>query len=79
VLPFDPGEAYHVYGFNWYSDRVEFFIDDMDEPLYTAYDSVPQESSYLLFNDFVVRKPPDDHGTGVNTLYVDWVTIEPID
>jgi beta-glucanase (GH16 family) len=79
VLPFDPAEAYHLYGFNWYDDRVEFFIDDMDKPIYTAYDSVPQEPSYLLFNDFVVNKPSSDHGTGINTLYVDWVTIEPID
>jgi beta-glucanase (GH16 family) len=77
VLPFDPSAGYHTYGFNWYSDRVEYFVDDMTKPIYTAYTAVPQEPSYLLINDFVLSNPPADHGTGVNTLYVDWTTFEP--
>jgi beta-glucanase (GH16 family) len=79
VLPFDPSADYHLYGFDWYKDHVDFFIDDMATPLWTSTDHVPQGSCYLYFNSWVVTNPPASHGDGRNTQHVDWVTVQPLD
>ncbi len=78
-LSFDPSEDYHLYGFDWHEDRVDFYIDDMEKPLWTSTDHVPQGSCYLYFNSWVVTKVPAAHGDGENTQYVDWVTVQPLD
>lgn len=77
-MPFDPSEDYHTYGYNWYSDRVEFYIDDMQKPLWTTNSYIPHEPMYVYFQNWVVKSVPSDHGNGVNTEYVDWVTVEPL-
>jgi beta-glucanase (GH16 family) len=78
VLPFDPSAAYHTYAFDWYPDHIDFFVDDMTHPVWTSYKGIPQEPSYLLFNTHInTLNYPDIEG--INTLYVDWVTVEPVD
>jgi len=74
-LPFDPGAAYHTYGFNWQRDHVDFFIDDMTRPMWTSYSNIPNEASYLLFSNWVFSSPPP-HGDGINYEYVDWVSFK---
>jgi beta-glucanase (GH16 family) len=75
-MPFDPSEKYHTYGYNWYPDRVEFYIDDMSKPIWTSRSNIPGEPMYVYFQNWVQRDVPSDHGNGVNTEYVDWVTVE---
>jgi beta-glucanase (GH16 family) len=75
TLPFDPSAAYHTYGYNWYSDRVEYVIDD--KIIWTSKTHVPSEPMYLYFNTWVYKNVPADHGNGLNYQYVDWVTYEP--
>ena len=77
-LTFDPSAGYHTYGYNWYPDRVEFFIDDMSKPVWTSYGHIPNETMYVYFQNWVVRDVPASHGDGINTEYVDWVTVEPL-
>jgi hypothetical protein len=79
TLPFDPAKDYHLYGFDWYKDHVDFFIDDLETPLWTSTEHVPRGACYLYFNSWVVTKVPADHGDGQNTQYVDWVTVQPLD
>jgi beta-glucanase (GH16 family) len=76
TLPFDPSTAYHVYGYNWYPDRVEYVIDD--NIICTIRDKVPDEPMYVYFNTWVRKNVPADHGEGENYEYVDWVTVEPL-
>jgi beta-glucanase (GH16 family) len=77
TLPFDPSAAYHVYGYNWYKDRVEYYIDDMTKPVWVSYRYVPQGYMYVQFQDWTLKNP-GSYGSGVNELHVDWVTVEPI-
>ncbi|AFC99311.1 Beta-glucanase/Beta-glucan synthetase [Methanocella conradii HZ254] len=77
-MPFDPSEDYHTYGYDWYPDRVEFYIDDMSKPIWTSRSNVPAQPMYVYFQNWVQRDVPADHGGGVNTEYVDWVTVEPL-
>ena len=79
VLAFDPSQDYHVYGFDWHSDRVDFYVDDMETPVCTSMSMVPQGSCYVYFNNWVVKAVPKDYGDGINAMYVDWVTVKPID
>jgi beta-glucanase (GH16 family) len=76
TLSFDPSADYHVYGYNWYPDRVEYVIDD--EIICTICDKVPDEPMYVYFNTWVRKTVPADHGDGENYEYVDWVTVEPL-
>lgn len=79
ALAFDPSQDYHVYGFDWHPDHVDFYIDDLEHPLWTSTDMVPQGACYLYFNNWVVKDVPQDHGDGANAMYVDWVTVQPLD
>ena len=76
TLPFDPKAAYHVYGYDWYKDHVDFFIDG--KLIWTSTSKIPTQPTYLYFNSWVVKDVPASHGTGINTQYVDWVTVEKI-
>jgi beta-glucanase (GH16 family) len=77
LLDFDPGEDYHVYSYDWYPDHVDFYLDDMSTPVWTSYSDIPEEPLYVYFQNWVLKYPPSNHGDGVNTVYVDWVTVEP--
>jgi beta-glucanase (GH16 family) len=73
-LPFAPDAAYHVYGYDWYSDHVDFYIDNA--LIWTSRSKIPLQPMYLYFNSWVMKNPPAAHGTGLNMQYVDWVTVE---
>ncbi|WP_230741706.1 family 16 glycosylhydrolase [Methanooceanicella nereidis] len=73
-LPFDPGADYHIYGYDWYGDRVEFYIDG--DLIWTSFTDLPQDPMYVYFNNWVGKNVPDGYGNRVNIEYVDWVTIE---
>ncbi len=75
-LPFDPGDCYHIYGYDWYPDHVDFYIDDA--LIWTSTSRIPSQPMWLYFNSWVLRGPPADHGNGLNTQWVDWVTVEKI-
>jgi beta-glucanase (GH16 family) len=77
TLPFDPSAAYHVYEYDWYSDRVEFYIDDNPTPIWVAKTVVPSGTTFLYFQNWIQQNPSSNHGDGENTEYVDWVTYEP--
>lgn len=79
VLGFDPSMDYHMYGFDWCPDHVDFYIDNMETPVCTSTSQVPQGSCYLYLNNWVVKKVPKDYGDGLNTMYVDWVTVKPLE
>ncbi len=77
-MPFDPSEKYHTYGYNWYQDHVDFYIDDMSKPIWTSKSNIPAEPMYVYFQNWVVKNVPSSHGDGINTEYVDWVTVGPL-
>jgi hypothetical protein len=79
-LSFDPGADFHEYGFYWYPDRVEFYIDDMDNPIWTSYQYVPYEPCHLLFNNWVLNSAHQsgEQNNEINIMYVDWVKVEAI-
>jgi hypothetical protein len=58
---------------------VDFFIDDTKTLLWTSTERVPRGSCYLYLNSWVVANVPAGHGDGMNTQYVDWVTVQPED
>jgi len=76
TLPFDAAAAYHVYGYDWYKDHVDFFIDG--KLIWTSTSIIPNQPTYLYFNSWVIKDVPASHGNGINTQYVDWVTVEKI-
>ncbi|WP_148266540.1 NosD domain-containing protein [Methanocella arvoryzae] len=61
-LPFDPSTSYHVYGYNWLGDRVQFIIDD--KIVWTSTKNVPTKAGNLIFNHWVVTSPPAGSTTG---------------
>jgi beta-glucanase (GH16 family) len=73
-LSFDPSAAYHTYGYDWYADHVGFYIDD--KLVWTSYGHIPNKPMYVYFQNWIVRDVPSGYGDGVNTEYVDWVTVE---
>lgn len=77
-LPFDPGEEYHTYGFSWHPDRVDFYIDTCQVPVWTSYEHIPSKPSHLMFSNWVFKDlsgiPTSTAET--NTMYVDWVRID---
>lgn len=77
-LPFDPQDGYHTYGYDWYPDRVEFYIDNMDTPVWTSRSNIPDHPMYVYFQNWIPRSVPEQHGDGISTEYVDWVSVAPL-
>jgi beta-glucanase (GH16 family) len=75
TLPFDPSQAYHVYGYNYYPNKIEYVIDD--KIIWTSTTNIPNKPMYVYFQNFVMKNLPSDHKS-VSTEYVDWVTVEPL-
>ena len=48
TVPFDPSTAFHEYRFDWYKDRVDYYIDG--QPYATLTNKVPDQPSRLLLN-----------------------------
>ncbi len=48
TLDFDPSLAFHEYRFDWYADRVEYFVDS--KPYATLKKDVPNLNSQIMLN-----------------------------
>ena len=73
VLGFDPAAAFHEYRFDWYADRVEYFIDG--EPAATLTTDVPDRPSRLLLNHWSGNIPTFGGAAPTEdaVMEVDWV------
>ncbi|MCX6670533.1 MAG: glycoside hydrolase family 16 protein [Euryarchaeota archaeon] len=78
LLPFDPGKEYHTYGFSWYPDRVAFYVDDCQVPVWTSYEYIPNKPTHLMFSNWVFKDLSNTQNpvNEKNILYIDWVRID---
>jgi beta-glucanase (GH16 family) len=76
ILPFDISKNYHVYGYDWYSDHIDYVVDG--KVVWTSTTNIPDQPMCVYFQNWVMRDPPAIHGYGLSTEYVDWVTVEPL-
>lgn len=72
VLPNDPTSQYFEYGFNWYANKVDFFVDEVI--VATQTHGIPSDKGKLIFNHWTGNpfwggSPPTD----VATMQVDAV------
>jgi len=74
MLAFDPAAAFHEYRFDWYADRVEYYIDG--QPSAVLRKEVPDRPSRLLLNHwsgniptFGGPAPTEDAVMQVNWVY----------
>jgi len=76
-LAFDPTAAFHEYRFDWYKDRVEYFIDG--KPSTTLTKEVPDRPSRLLLNHWSGNIPTfgGPAPTEDAIMQVDWVYFSP--
>jgi Tol biopolymer transport system component len=72
-MPFDPSEAFHEYRFDWYADRVEYYVDGTQYATLTK--EVPDTPSRLMLNHWSGNIP--GWGGAAPTedavMLVDWV------
>ena len=73
TLSFDPSAAFHEYRFDWYQDRVEYYVDN--EPAAILKNKVPDQPSRLLLNHWSGNIPTfgGPAPTEDVTMLVDWV------
>lgn len=77
TLAFDPTAAFHEYRFDWYADRVEYYIDGQPSAVLT--NDIPDRRSRLLLNHWSGNIPtfggpaPTDDAV----MQVDWVYYSP--
>ena len=74
ALPFDPSAGYHTYGYNWYSNKVEFVVDG--QVVWTSTTAIPARASNILLNNWVTSSASSQYPA--SKLYVDWVSVAPI-
>lgn len=75
-LRFNPSDAFHEYGFDWYPNRVEFFVDG--RRVHTIRVNVPSTHGTIRLNNWTGNPiwgggPP----TTDALMYVDYVTYRP--
>ena len=71
AIDYDPWIDFHEYGFDWYADHVDFFVDD--NLIWTSWDRIPLEPCTIRLNNWVrggSLPAQESH------MYVDWVTYE---
>jgi len=72
-MPFDPSAAFHEYRFDWYADRVEYYVDGKQYA--TLTNEVPDRPSRILLNHWSSNIPtwggkaPKEDAV----MLVDWV------
>jgi len=72
-LPFDPAASYHVYGFNWQTGRVGFYIDN--STVWTSTKNIPTHPGNLIYNNWVETSPPA--GATTSKMIAAYVSISP--
>jgi beta-glucanase (GH16 family) len=72
-VPFDPSEAFHEYRFDWYADRVEYYVDGTQYA--TLTNEVPDTPSRLMLNHWSGNIPTwgGPAPTEDAVMLVDWV------
>ena len=72
-MPFDPSEAFHEYRFDWYADRVEYYVDGKQYATLTK--EVPDTPSRLMLNHWSGNIPAwgGPAPTEDAVMLVDWV------
>ncbi len=80
VLPFDPSKGFHTYRFDWYPDRVEFFVDSkLVKTVTNAVLPTPSMPGKLYFNAWTGNPLWSGLPPNKNThFYVDWVNYTPV-
>ena len=76
-LPFDPSAGFHEYRFDWYADRVVYFVDG--ELSATLTKEVPDRPSRLLLNHWSGNIPTFGGAAPTEDAFmqVDWVYFSP--
>jgi beta-glucanase (GH16 family) len=76
-VPFDPSEAFHEYRFDWYADRVEYYVDGKQYA--TLTNEVPDAPSRLMLNHWSGNIPTwgGPAPTEDAEKLVDWVYYSP--
>jgi beta-glucanase (GH16 family) len=76
-VPFDPSEAFHEYRFDWYADRVEYYVDGKQYAALT--NEVPDTPSRLMLNHWSGNIPTwgGPAPTEDAVMLVDWVYYSP--
>jgi Tol biopolymer transport system component/beta-glucanase (GH16 family) len=76
-MPFDPSEAFHEYRFDWYADRVEYYVDGKQYATLTK--EVPDMPSRLMLNHWSGNIPTwgGPAPTEDAIMLVDWVYYSP--
>lgn len=55
-LGFDASEDFHVYGYYWNVEGITWFVDG--EPVYTAYQDIPDHAGQIMMNLWCNSKDP---------------------
>lgn len=81
ALTWDPSEKYYEYGFDWYEDRVDFWVGPF-RVWQSDWEISPDPSGQplkLMFNNWVKDWPPDNPPLPQDDSYllVDWVSYQP--
>jgi parallel beta-helix repeat protein len=74
ALPFSPDAAFHTYGFNWYSDHVDFLIDNIQ--VWSSTANVPVTPGNAVFINFIKSDAKSPY-SAVSSMYIDWFSIQP--
>ncbi|HUS37059.1 MAG TPA: glycoside hydrolase family 16 protein [Verrucomicrobiae bacterium] len=72
-MPFDPSAAFHEYRFDWYTNRVEYYVDGKQYA--TLTNQVPDRPSRILINHWSGNIPKwgGQAPTEDAVMLVDWV------
>jgi len=72
-MPFDPSAAFHEYRFDWYTNRVEYYVDGKQYA--TLTNQVPDRPSRILLNHWSSNIPTwgGKAPTEDAVMLVDWV------
>ena len=71
----DPSQGFHVYGFDLYPDRVEFFIDDVKVAEITV--NIPQNPGTLILSNWTGNEWTGAPPGADSAMYVEWAEYVP--
>jgi beta-glucanase (GH16 family) len=72
-MPFDPSAAFHEYRFDWYTNRVDYYVDGKQYA--TLTNQVPDRPSRILLNHWSSNIPKwgGEAPREDAVMLVDWV------
>ncbi|MCR4647058.1 MAG: family 16 glycosylhydrolase [Oscillospiraceae bacterium] len=69
-LGFDASEAFHTYGFDWYSDHITWYVDGKE--VHTMNGEVPQVAGKIMMNTWPGVSDPSNKDN-----VIDWLKVYP--